>query len=215
LVLWGTPHVPMGKARTRPRWWPDWRDVRTWQLGLNTGGCGALYFGSNTFLPDYLHAIGRPDLLNAVLTSLNLGQLPASLLIMLFGQRLVGRKVPIIVVTLMGLVGFAGVLVPSAPVIVTAVGIIGFAPSFTLILTLALPPMLVAQDDVHRMAAGMLALGYTITFVVPWLAGAVWDATHLAEAALLPGVIGAMIILGTAAMSRLDHRSCIAQPARL
>ena len=36
----------------------------------------------------------------------------------------------------------------------------------------------------------MLALGYTITFIVPYIAGAVWDATHLTASALIPGVAG-------------------------
>jgi CP family cyanate transporter-like MFS transporter len=219
LVLAGTPHVPPDPTKARARWWPDWHALRTWQLGLNMGGCGALYFGCNAFLPDYLHAIGRADLLNAGLTALNAGQLPASLVIMVFGRRLVGRRTPLIVVALIGLAGLVGLsslsgpaglgglLVPSAPVLIAAAGLIGFAAAFVLILTLALPPLLAGQDDVHRLAAGMLALGYGITFIVPYLGGAVWDATHVTQAALLPGLLGALLLIAMAVTFRLQRQA--------
>jgi MFS transporter, CP family, cyanate transporter len=207
LVLFFTPHVARDPSLARALWWPDWRSIRTWQLGFMLGGTGALYFGCNAFLPDYLHAIGRADLLDAGLTALNAGQLPASLLIMLYGRRLVGRKAPFIVMATLGLVSLAGLLVPSAPVLIAAAGMIGFAAAFNLILTLALPPLLARQDDVHRLAAGMLALGYSTTFLVPWLGGAVWDATHITEAALLPGVAGALIVAAMASTFRLEREA--------
>jgi CP family cyanate transporter-like MFS transporter len=205
LVLAFTPHVPPDPDRAPARWWPDWRGLRTWQLGFMLGGVGALYFGCNALLPDYLHAIGRAGLLNAGLTALNAGQLPASFLIMLCGRRLVGRKAPFIVMSLLGLASLAGLLVPSGVVVIAAAGMIGFCAASMLILTLALPPLLARQDDVHRLAAGMLALGYSITFIVPWLGGAVWDATHVTEAALLPGVAGALIVGTMASTFRLER----------
>jgi CP family cyanate transporter-like MFS transporter len=207
LVLWFTPHVARDPTHAPARWWPDWRGIRTWQIGFMLGGTGALYFGCNAFLPDYLHAIGRPDLLNAGLTALNAGQLPSSLLIMLCGRRLVGQKAPFIVMSLLALVSLAGLLVPSGPVLIAAAGTIGFAAAFMLIMALALPPLLVRHDDVHRLAAGMLALGYSTTFLVPWLSGAVWDATHIAETALLPGVIGALLVGAIACTFRLERQA--------
>jgi CP family cyanate transporter-like MFS transporter len=205
LVLLFTPHVEPPPQRRRALWWPDWHRVHTWQLGFVLGGTGALYFGGNAFLPDYLHAIGRPELLDAVLTALNTGQLPASFLVIAFGRHLVGRKTPFIVMALIGLASLAGLLVPSSWVIVAAAGIIGFASASCLILALALPPLLARSDDVHRMAAGMLALGYTITCLVPYAGGAIWDALQVPEAALLPGVVGALIIGTVGATFRLDR----------
>ncbi|HET8997583.1 MAG TPA: MFS transporter [Acetobacteraceae bacterium] len=202
LVLFLTPHTEPSRRSAPARWWPDWHDVRTWQLGCMLGGGSALYFGCNAFLPDYLHAIGRADLLNAALTALNSGQIPASLLVMAVGKHLVGRKEPFIVMSVIGLLCLAGLLVPAAPVIVLSAGLIGFAAAFTLILSLALPPLLAETHDVHRLAAGMLALGYTITFIVPYIAGAVWDATHLTASALIPGVAGDLLVIGVAATFR-------------
>jgi MFS transporter, CP family, cyanate transporter len=203
LLLFCTPREASRRRQGQMRWSPDWHDPRTWQLGLLQGGGAALYFGCNAFLPDYLHAIGRPELVGAGLAALNAGQLPASLVVMLLGRRLVGRRAPFILMALVGLVSLAGLLVPVGLVITAASAMIGFAGGFILILTLALPPLLARPDDVHRLAAGMLAVGYTITFIVPYLGGAVWDATHLTEGALLPGALGALIVVTMAGTLRL------------
>ena len=53
-----------------------------WRLGLMLGGVNATYFSTNAFLPDYLTQIGRADLIGPGLTALNLGQLPASFLLL-------------------------------------------------------------------------------------------------------------------------------------
>ncbi len=207
LVLLFTPHAEPPSGRGQPMWWPDWHQARTWQLGFILGGTGAIYFGANAFLPDYLHAIGRPQLLDAVLTAVNAGQLPASLLVIAFGRYLVRRRLPFVAMALLALIGLAALLVPSGLSIVVAGGVIGFASAFCLILALALPPLLVTSDDVHRLAAGMLALGYTITSVVPYAGGAVWDALQVPEAALLPGIAGVVIIAAVATTLRLDDAS--------
>jgi MFS transporter, CP family, cyanate transporter len=212
LVLLFTPHAEPPRERGQPLWWPDWRRARTRQLGFILGGTGATYFGANAFLPDYLHAIGRPELLDAVLTALNAGQLPASLVVIAFGRQLVRRRLPFMAMALLALISLVGLLVPSGPIIVVTAGMIGFASAFCLILALALPPLLVSTDDVHRLAAGMLALGYAITCIVPYVGGAVWDALHVPEAALLPGVAGVVIIATGAATLRLDDAAGTVPP---
>jgi MFS transporter, CP family, cyanate transporter len=114
---------------------------------------------------------------------------------MLFGGHLVGKRWPYILAALLGPASLTGLLVPTAPTIIAAVSVIGFAAASVLILTLALPPLLVRADDVHRLAAGVLALSYSLTFVVPYLGGSVWDATRISAAALLPGAIGALLVV--------------------
>lgn len=197
-------------GRVLVRWWPNWRDRRIWQLGLTLGGSSALYFGCNAFLPDYLHAIGRPDLIAPGLTALNTGQLPASFFIMWLGRRIVGRRTPFVLAALLGLASLAGLLVPAAAAIIAAAAGVGFSAAFLLIITMALPPLLAPTEDVHRLAAGMLTVGYIVTFIVPYLGGAVWDATRLNDAALLPGAIGMFIVIamaGTLNLRSLRHRS--------
>lgn len=212
-ALWGVPVLLTGllmmaggrdakgtSTRANNRWWPDWRDRQTWQLGLVQGGGSVLYFGCNAFLPDYLHAIGRIDLLNACLTALNAGQLPASFLLLLLGDRLVGRKAPFVASGVIALLGLAGLFVPVPAMMIAASAVIGFVAAFILILTLALPPLLAPPDDVHRLSAGVMTIAYALTFVVPLLGGIAWDATAVTAIALLPGALGALTVLGLGAM---------------
>jgi len=56
----------------------------TWRLGLISGGCSSIYFTTNAFLPDVLHRVGRPELLNPALSANNWLQIPASLLLLFF-----------------------------------------------------------------------------------------------------------------------------------
>jgi MFS transporter, CP family, cyanate transporter len=195
LFALGTPHAARSPAAARPRWWPDWRDPVTWQLGFIQGGGSALYFATNAFLPDYLHAIGKPALVNACLTALNAGQLPASLLMLLMARRLAGRKSPFILSSLVGLASLGGLLVGVPVVMVASAAAIGFVGALMLILTLALPPLLAPPEDVHRLSAGVLTISYALAFVVPLVGGAIWDATAITATAFLPGAVGALLIL--------------------
>jgi CP family cyanate transporter-like MFS transporter len=195
LIAGFTPHVPRSVDHKRALWWPDWRDPKTWELGLMQGGSGTIYFGANAFIPDYLHEIGRGDLVGTCLTALNAGQLPASLIILLFARHLAGRKEPLIAVGLLTFAGLAGMFTTIPSVITLGAAIIGFAPAFVLILTLALPPLLAPPEDVHRLSAGMFTIGYTVSFALPLLGGAAWDATGIAASAFLPVAIGAFTIL--------------------
>jgi CP family cyanate transporter-like MFS transporter len=66
------------------RWWPDFRSPLIWRLGLILGSVNAIYFASNAFLPDFVIAQGRPDLVGPALTALNVGQLPAAFVMLVF-----------------------------------------------------------------------------------------------------------------------------------
>ena len=80
--------APAQSTPAAQRWWPDWRDPLIWRLGIALGSVNAMYFSANAFLPDYLHHIGRADLVSAALTALNVGQIPASLLLLAVAGRL-------------------------------------------------------------------------------------------------------------------------------
>jgi CP family cyanate transporter-like MFS transporter len=74
--------------------------------------------------------------------------------------------------------------------------VIGFCNAFLLILTLALPPLLSRPDDVHRLSAAMIAIGYLCAFVLPIVGGLAWDLGGSATLAWLP-----LIAFGVAALA--------------
>lgn len=183
-------------------WRPDWRDPQTWQVGLILGGGSTVYFASNAFIPDYLNAVAEPDLVGPCLTALNVGQLPASLIILAFAERLAGRKAPLVAVAGAMLGSLALFLLPDATARILGAGILGCGAAFCLILTLALPPLLASANDVHRLSAGMFAIGYICAFLVPLIGGAAWDATDVPATAFLPVVAGTLIVLAVSARLR-------------
>jgi CP family cyanate transporter-like MFS transporter len=206
IIAAGRGHGTATTAGRRTRWWPEWRDPQVWRLGLIQGGSSLTYFGCNAFIPDFLHASGHPALVNASLTALNVGQLPASFLILLLAPRLAGRRAPLFATAIMSLLGVGALLVPQEGAIIAGAGVIGFSSAFLLILTLALPPLLAPPDEVHRLSAGMLAVGYTLAFLLPFLGGALWDATGVAETAFVPAALGALVVFGASMALRPVER---------
>jgi cyanate permease len=97
-----------------------------------------------------------------------------------------------------GLLGVATLLAGSPWLTITGAGIVGFCCAFTLIATLALPPRLTAAAHVHRLSAGMFAIGYTISCLVPVFGCAIWDVTGRPAAAFLAPAGAAAVVLATA-----------------
>jgi CP family cyanate transporter-like MFS transporter len=179
------------------RWWPDWPAWDVWRLGLIFGGVGPLYFGTNAFLPGYLSEAGRPELISPALTALNLGQLPASFLLIAFSRRVESRAWPFILSGLVGLAGIGAIVVTASAWTVVSAAVVGFAAGAVFALGLTLPPLLSKPEEVARVAAAMFTISYATTVVVSLICGALWDFTGAARAALLPIAIAAvwMIVL--------------------
>jgi CP family cyanate transporter-like MFS transporter len=195
LAALATPHDAVDAVLFRGASIPDWRSFRMWQLGLLQASASLVYFGGNTFIPDYLHAIDRPELVGAALTALNGGQLPASAVIGLVPLRLLARPATSLLVAGAVLCALlVVVLLPGVPLVVAA-GVFGFCAAYILVLSFALPPLLAAPADVARLSAGTFAISYSTTFVVTLLAGATWDATHIAAMAFLPVLAATAIVV--------------------
>ena len=197
VVATRTPHIQRDAARPPARWWPDWRDPQVWRLGLIFGGASAIYWGCNAFIPDYLHATGRTGLVGPAITALNVGQIPASILIGAAAGHVVGRRWPFVLAGAIGLLALAGFFtIPGATATVGCAAVFGFMAAAILVLTLALPPLMSAKDDEHRLSAGIFTITYTCSFLGPLLGGAAWDATGIAGLAFAPvGVASVAIIL--------------------
>jgi MFS transporter, CP family, cyanate transporter len=186
---------PDAPADGAAAWSPDWRAADTWRLGLVLGGVGTVYFGTNAFIPDYVRAAGRSDLIGPCLTALNASQLPASAIALLLAPALTGRRAPLLAVPLASALCLALFLVAGPALWVAGAGVIGFFTAFGLVLTVAMPPLLVEDRDVHRLSAGMFAIGYGYSFVLPLIGGAAWDLTHVPASAFLTVFAGAATTL--------------------
>ena len=187
-------------------WWPDWKNPLIWRLGFILGCVNSIYFGTNFFLPDYLHYTHRAGLIDQSLTALNLCQMPASFLLLFFAGRLTRRRGSYIVYAAFVLISlFCVVFAPGRWVVVSA-GAFGFAISSLLILILALPPLLSEPHDVHRISAGMFTISYSCGMGIPILSGYLWDITKVPVTAFLPSGLGALIIVILASKLHLGHK---------
>jgi CP family cyanate transporter-like MFS transporter len=194
LVALGTPHLPRPKDLPRPPGMPDWRSGRMWRLGLLQSSASMIYFGANTFIPDYLHATNQAELVGLALASLNGMQVPASAVIGLVPLSVLGRAwtsygMAAAILACLAVV----VLAPGAPLVLAA-GVFGFCAAYVLVLSFALPALMAPPAEVARLSAGTFAISYTTAFGVTLVTGAVWDATHVQASAFLPALLGAVLV---------------------
>jgi len=70
--------------------------------------------------------------------------------------------------------------------VVAAAVIDGFAAAPTLILILALPPLISPPQDLHRVTAAMFTISYSCAVIVPIVSGMFWDWSGKAALAFLP-----------------------------
>jgi len=197
-------NVAYGGRSATSLWWPDWSDPLIWRLGFILGAANAMYFTANAFLPDYLHYVGRPDLVSAALIALNLGQIPASLLLLLAAGRMERRVWPYVASGLVSLLGIGGIMVGGAWIVVSA-AVLGFAAAATLILALALPSLLSPADDVHRVTAAMFTISYSTAVLTPIVSGLAWDLTGVAPAAFVPLALCAVVLIVLAPSVAFDR----------
>jgi MFS transporter, CP family, cyanate transporter len=197
LVLAFAPHASKKNATApRRRWWPDWRNHLIWRLGFMLGTVNAVYFATNAFIPDYLRSNGQGEWYNAALFALNVGQLPASFLLLLVAGRLERKAWPYVICGLLEIIATAGIVFGSGIGIVMAAALQGFAAASILILVLALPPLLSTPDDVHRIIAAMFTISYSCAVIVPVISGMAWDQSGIAALAFLPiGICGMVLII--------------------
>jgi MFS transporter, CP family, cyanate transporter len=222
-ALWAAPIVAIavltfvlapreGTATVRQvseRWWPDWPAWDVWRLGLIFGGVGPLYFGTNAFLPGYLSEAGRADLINPALTALNLGQLPASFLLIAFSRRIESRAWPFILASVVGLAGVGAIVVTASALTVVSAAVVGFAAGAAFALGLTLPPLLSKPEEVARVAAAMFTISYASTVMVSLICGALWDVAATARAAFLPIIIATLLPIVLVPTIRFDRGSRI------
>jgi MFS transporter, CP family, cyanate transporter len=208
IVYWFAPPTPVAAptAAMRRRWMPDFRNPLIWRIGLLLGSVNASYFALNGFLPDYLTHTGRPDLINAALTALNAGQLPASFLLLVSADRMVRTMWSYLGCGVVALMCVLAIMAGGQWVVIGA-AIWGCCGAAVLILVLALPPLISAPDDVHRVSAGMFTISYSCAVVVPIVSGALWDMTGWVLAPFVPILVCMLVVIGLAPTIVLRDKS--------
>jgi len=206
MVMALAPRAVVNGAAVRRKWWPDWRNMLIWRLGIMLGTINAVYFATNAFLPDYLRSIGQGEWISAALTALNLGQLPASFILLAVAGRLERAAWPYVSCGLLCVLATGGIVFGSGVTIVIAAAVIGFAAAGILILVLALPPLLSPPDDVHRVTAAMFTISYSCAVIVPVISGMLWDLSGIAGMAFLPiALCGILLVILAPAINHVPR----------
>jgi CP family cyanate transporter-like MFS transporter len=200
-------HAPAraGIAR-RSRWWPAWREHQTIRIGLVMGMASATYFGANAYIPDFLDQTGRHDLITPALAVLNASQLLTAPAVALRPRILTGRGGFVGSAVFMALAQTGLMLTPGAGVVVWAF-VLGFSTALAFIVVLSIPPRVAPAGDVASMSAAIFTIQYATAFVLPLVAGAMWDATGKAVLAFVPGILAAAAMAWGAMSLRVPGQS--------
>jgi CP family cyanate transporter-like MFS transporter len=187
-------------------WWPHWRLFDIVRLALVFGSINAVYFTTNAFLPGHLSEGGRPDLVSAALTALNLGQFPASILLVGVARRLERRHWPFVVGGASVLFALGGLVATSGPWTVVFAGLLGFAIGGTFVLALTLPALLSEPQEVALVSAAMFTISYSSAVLVSVFCGMAWDLSGAASFAFLPIVVSALPLVILAPTINFERR---------
>jgi CP family cyanate transporter-like MFS transporter len=207
IILSAAPRTPAASPTAASRKWvPDFRSPLIWRIGLLLGSVNASYFALNGFLPDYLTHTGRPDLINAALTALNAGQLPASFLLLASADRMVRTVWSYLACGVICLLSVLAMLLGGVWVVAGA-AVWGCFGAAVLILVLALPPLISSSEDVHRVSASMFTISYSCAVIVPIISGAFWDLSGWALAPMIPIVVCMLVLIGLAPTIVLRDKS--------
>jgi CP family cyanate transporter-like MFS transporter len=146
-----------------------------WRIGLMFGANNCVYFGTNSFLPPYLIATGRAELITQALTAYNTTQLFGSLAVVLLSKFVERRRWPYIGAGICIVINLAWLATTSGIATVVAAGILGFFSGTTLATGLMLPPLLSKPSEIARTAGAMFTISYSFAMIGMVAGGAVWD----------------------------------------
>jgi CP family cyanate transporter-like MFS transporter len=196
LTAFAAPKAGAADAAIAPaRAWPNWRKKQVWQFGILFGSVNATYFSTNAFVPGYLSDAGRPDLIAAVLTALNFGQLPASFALLGLSRSIERRAWPFVSCGALLLVCIVGLISTASFWTVFFAFCFGSIVAILLMLCFALPALLSASGEVASMSAGMFLISYSVGLIASVLGGAAWDLGGSPRFAFLPIAISVLPLL--------------------
>jgi CP family cyanate transporter-like MFS transporter len=158
------------------------------------GSASMLFFGMDTWIPIYFHHLGRTDISQA-LTALAVGQLPASLALMAWGQHITGRPLGFIIGGALAVLAMVGWFFGPASWDIVLAGAFGAATAILFILGLAQPAYLATGSAVAQVTGITLTIGYSMAFIGPFLGGVLGDLTHQPITVFIPLAAGCVLSL--------------------
>lgn len=184
-----------GPAKIGSRAWPNWRDPEMWRVGLLIGAINSGYFGLNFFLPGWLAQAGEAGRTHATLLALNVAQIPAALLLMVYLDRVVFRRATYVALgTLLCASSIGAAVLPGAASIVMA-AIAGFALAAVLTLGFAMPALLTRAETVPSFSAGAFTISYSIAVAVSIVLGLIADTSASRLIGVLPIALASLVVL--------------------
>lgn len=169
--------------------------VNALHLGIMVGAGSLIYFGMNGWIASYNQAIHHADLTPAALTILNVAQLPSSLGVTFFAQRLAGRRWPFVAAGIVCIVAITGWVFTAAPLELLWAALLGGSSALVFTLGIALPPLLARPGEVARLTGITISLTYAVAFVGPLIGGQLWDLFHFPAVAFLPVALASIMLI--------------------
>ena len=173
--------------------------VSTSHLGFLLGSGSLIYFAMNSWIANYNQAINHANLTPLALAILNAAQIPSSLLVTFFAQRMTGRRWPFVLAGFICGGAMLGWIFTPASLEYMWAALLGASSALVFTLALALPALLAAPGKVARLTGATLSIGYGTAFVGPFIGGGLWDIFNLPALAFLPVILASilLIFLGT------------------
>lgn len=186
VVLWATPSVTKTQNNERSHWLPNFKDPLVWSLGLVIGCSSTLFFGLNAYMSVLLEGRNESDYLSVSLLIFNSAQIAASFLALKYAARWVGQLEPLLVATVLALLGTLWFGLGWGWTAILAGFLVSLTTGVVLILMVSLPPFLSRRESISALTAGMFTVGYGLAFILPTLGGWLVDLWGDARWVLLP-----------------------------
>ena len=190
--------LPAGRRAERSGARRQPRRVRSWQLGVVLGSGSLVYFGVNGWVAPYNQALRHAGQTPLTLLVLNAAQLPVSLGMTAFAQRLAGRRWPFVTAGAICLIAMSGWLLAPTNLEPLWAALLGGSSAFVFVLGIALPALLAGRGEVARLTGVTLTLSYGVAFLGPLCGGGLWDMLGQPGFAFAPVILAglALIVFG-------------------
>ena len=166
------------------------------------GAVNASYFGLNGFLPGWLSAAGGASQIQPALLALNAAQIPASLLMMIYVERLALSRVGYAIAGLVVLAGSVGLATAHSALAVAFATVAGFSLGCVLTMVLALPPLIVAAQDVPSFSAAVFTVSYALAVLTALMTGVLQSLGTGQFVSILPIAAAALAVVAVGATIR-------------